>query len=112
MKEFLWKHFVKDYENYTDPEVRGRYTRLTGTMGITVNTVLCIIKIILGVIINSIAVIADGAHDMADSLAAFITLIGAKISRQMRIIPTATPGQSTSRVLRCLSSYCSWATNS
>ena len=82
MKEFLWKHFVKDYENYTDPEVRGRYTRLTGTMGITVNTVLCVLKIILGLIINSIAVIADGAHDMADSLAAFITLIGARISRK------------------------------
>ena len=82
MKEFLWKHFVKDYENYTDPEVRARYTRLTGTMGITVNTVLCILKIILGVVIHSIAVIADGAHDKADSLAAFITLIGARISRK------------------------------
>ncbi|MBO5995342.1 MAG: cation transporter [Firmicutes bacterium] len=82
MKEFLWKHFVKDYENCTDPEVRARYTKLTGTMGITVNTVLCVIKIILGLIINSIAVIADGAHDMADSLAAFITLIGARISRK------------------------------
>lgn len=82
MKEFLWKHFVKDYENYTDPEVRGRYTRLTGTMGITVNTILCVLKIILGVIIHSIAVVADGAHDMADSLAAFITLIGARISRK------------------------------
>ncbi len=82
MKEFLWKHFVKDHENCTDPDVRARYTRLTGTMGIAVNTLLCVLKIFLGLIINSIAVIADGAHDMADSLAAFITLIGAHISRK------------------------------
>ncbi|MBR6473747.1 MAG: cation transporter [Firmicutes bacterium] len=82
MKEFFWKHFVKDYENYKDPEVRAGYTRLTGTMGILVNTVLCIAKIILGLAIHSIAVIADGAHDMADSLVALITLIGARISRK------------------------------
>ena len=82
MKEFLWKHFVNNYEDHNDPEVRAGYTRLTGTMGILVNTVLCIFKIVLGLIIHSIAVVADGAHDMADSLAAFITLIGARISRK------------------------------
>lgn len=81
MKEFLWKKFVKDYENYKDPEVRGRYTRLTGTLGIIVNTILCIAKIILGFMINSVAVIADGFHDMADSMAACITLIAARIAR-------------------------------
>ncbi len=82
MKEFLWRKFVKDYMNYKDPEVRGRYTRLTGVLGITVNTVLCILKIILGMMIHSIAVIGDGLHDMADSMAACITLIGAHIARK------------------------------
>ena len=70
MKEYLWRKFVKDYENYKDPEVRGRYTKLTGTLGIVVNSVLCVVKIILGLGIHSIAVVADGAHDMADSVAA------------------------------------------
>lgn len=82
MKEFLWRKFVKDYENYKDPEVRGRYTKLTGTLGIVVNSVLCVVKIILGLGIHSIAVVADGAHDMADSVAALITLIGARIARK------------------------------
>lgn len=82
MKEFLWKHFVKDYENYKDPEVRGRYTKLTGTLGIIVNSVLCVVKIILGFAINSIAVVADGFHDMADSLAAIITLVASHIARK------------------------------
>ena len=81
MKEFLWKKFVKDYENYKDPEVRARYTKLTGTLGIIVNSVLCVIKIILGFAINSIAIVADGFHDLAYSLAACITLIASRIAR-------------------------------
>ena len=82
MKEFLWKTFVKDYENYKDPVVRSRYTKLTGTLGIMVNGVLCVIKIIIGLAIHSIAIVADGAHDMADCVASVVTLIGAKIAKK------------------------------
>ncbi|MBR3260581.1 MAG: cation transporter [Firmicutes bacterium] len=82
MKEFIWKKFIKDHENIKDPIVRSRYTRLTGFMGIAVNTMLCIIKIIIGLTIHSIAVMADGIHDMADSLAASVTLIGANLAKK------------------------------
>ncbi|MCQ2551539.1 MAG: cation diffusion facilitator family transporter [Clostridia bacterium] len=82
MKEFMWKTFVKDYENVKDPVVRNNYTKLTGTLGIIVNTTLSIIKIIIGLATHSIAVIADGAHDIADSLAACITLLGARLARK------------------------------
>ena len=82
MKKFIWKKFIKDHENIKDPIVRSRYTRLTGFMGIAVNTVLCIIKIIIGLTIHSIAVMADGIHDMADSLAASVTLIGANLAKK------------------------------
>jgi len=82
LKEFIWKKFIKDHENIKDPIVRSRYTRLTGFMGIAVNTVLCIIKIIIGLTIHSIAVMADGIHDMADSLAASVTLIGANLAKK------------------------------
>ena len=80
MKEWIWKHFVKDYENHDDPEVRKRYTKLTGVMGIIVNSLLCAGKILLGVLSGSIAVVADGFHDLADSMAACITLISARIA--------------------------------
>ena len=82
MKEFIWKKFIKDHENIKDPIVRSCYTRLTGFMGIAVNTVLCIIKIVIGLTIHSIAVMADGIHDMADSLAASVTLIGANLAKK------------------------------
>ncbi|MBQ9060240.1 MAG: cation transporter [Firmicutes bacterium] len=80
MKQFIWKTFVKGHEDTRDPEVRRRYTRLTGVLGIIVNALLCGAKIVLGLLSGSIAVIADGLHDMADSLAACITLIGAHIA--------------------------------
>ena len=82
MKEYLWKTFVKDYENYKNPDVRAGYTKLTGAMGVIVNSVLCVVKIILGFVIHSIAVVADGFHDFADSLAAVITLVASHISRK------------------------------
>ncbi len=80
MKEYIWRRFIKDHENVKDPAVRRRYTRLTGITGIIVNSILCVIKILLGAGIHSIAVIADGVHDLADSLAACITLAGAYIA--------------------------------
>lgn len=82
MKELIWKTFVKDYENIKDPDVRNRYTKLTGTIGIIVNTLLCSIKIVMGIVAGSIAIIGDGLHDLADSMAAVITLIGARIARK------------------------------
>ena len=78
----MWRKFVKDWENIKDPKVREGYTRLTGMLGIMVNSILCVIKIILGLAIHSIAVVADGAHDLVDSLAACITLVGARIARK------------------------------
>lgn len=82
MKELIWKTFIKDYENVKDPVVRNSYTRLTGTLGIIVNTLLSVIKVIIGLVTNSIAFVADGAHDLSDSLSAFITLIGARLARK------------------------------
>lgn len=80
MKKFIWKLFVKDYENYRDPVVRARYTRLTGVMGIITNCILCAIKVVVGSVLNSVAVIVDGVNDLADSLTSCITLVGAKIA--------------------------------
>lgn len=82
MKKLIWKIFVKDYENYRDPVVRARYTRLTGVMGILTNGILCALKVVVGLLLNSVAVIADGVNDMADSLTSCITLVGAKIAKK------------------------------
>ena len=80
MTNFLTKLFVKDYENTADPIVRKRYGRFAGIVGILSNGILCAMKIIIGVISGSIAIIADGINNLADASSSIITLIGFKLA--------------------------------
>lgn len=80
MITLLSKIFVKDYENYNDPAVRKSYGRLAGVVGIISNAALCIMKIIIGIASNSIAIISDGINNLADASSSIITLIGFKLA--------------------------------
>ena len=80
MNKFLVRKFIKNYENTSDPKVRENYGSLAGAVGIASNLVLCIIKILTGIIFNSIAILADGINNLSDASASLITLIGFKLS--------------------------------
>lgn len=80
MITLLSRLFVKDHENYNDPDVRKSYGRLAGAVGIISNVVLCIMKISIGLIANSIAIISDGINNLADASSSVITLIGFKLA--------------------------------
>ncbi len=49
-------------------------------MGITTNLLLCIGKIIIGLLSSSIAIIADAINNLSDASSSLITLIGFKLS--------------------------------
>ena len=80
MSTFLFKTFIKDYENTNDPVVRERYGNFTSIVGIISNIVLCTVKILIGVVANSIAIIADGFNNLADASSSVITLVGFKLA--------------------------------
>lgn len=80
MSDFLFKKFVKDFENVKDPKVRDSYGKLAGIVGIISNGILCAMKIIIGLISGSIAIVADGINNLADASSSIITLIGFKLS--------------------------------
>lgn len=80
MSTFLIKTFIKDYENVSDISVREKYGQLAGVVGIISNVFLCVIKILIGIFINSIAIIADGINNLADASSSIITLIGFKLA--------------------------------
>lgn len=80
MRKFLIKTFIKEYENIKDPGVRIKYGKLAGMVGIVTNLILCIAKIVVGLVVNSIAVIADGVNNLTDTASSAITLIGFKLS--------------------------------
>lgn len=80
MITFLAKHFVKDYDNYSEPSVRKAYGKLAGMVGIISNLILCTMKILIGIFANSIAIIADGVNNLADASSSVITLLGFKLA--------------------------------
>jgi len=80
MRRFLVKTFIKDYENVKDPKVREKYGKLAGVVGIITNLILCVSKIVIGLLVNSIAIIADGVNNLTDTASSVITLIGFKLA--------------------------------
>ncbi len=80
MRKLLIKIFIKDYENTKDPKVREKYGKLAGMVGIVTNLLLSASKILIGVMINSIAIIADGINNLSDTASSGITVIGFKLA--------------------------------
>ncbi len=78
--KFIRKLFVKDCDNTQDPQVRYRYGFSAGVFGIISNTILCVFKLIVGIIAHSITVIADAINNMSDAGSSVVTLIGFKLS--------------------------------
>ena len=80
MTDFMCKRFVKNHENTKEPQVREGYGKLASVFGIISNAILCIAKILVGLISGSIAIIADGINNLADASSSVITLAGFKLS--------------------------------
>jgi len=82
MRKLLIKTFIKNHENVKDPKVRESYGKLAGIVGILSNALLCISKLAVGIIYNSIAIIADGVNNLADASSSIITLVGFKMANK------------------------------
>ena len=80
MSNLLIKLFVKDYQNTENEAVRTRLGTLSGTVGILLNILLSVSKVIFGLITKSISIIADGANNSFDAISSIINLVGFKIS--------------------------------
>ncbi len=80
MTELLSRLFVKDYKNVKDPTVRKRYGTFSSIIGITVNLILSILKLAIGIITMSSAIIADALNNFSDAGSSIITLVSFKLS--------------------------------
>lgn len=80
MRKHLIRWFVKNSQDTHDPKVRESYGRLAGIVGIMSNAFLCCLKLMIGALTNSIAIIADGVNNLADASSSIITLIGFKLA--------------------------------
>ena len=80
MTEFLSKIFVKNYKNTSDSKVRKSYGTLSSFVGIAVNALLAFIKLFLGILTASVAVVADALNNLSDAGSSVITLVSFKMS--------------------------------
>lgn len=80
MNEILFKTFIKNHDDVKKPAVRDAYGKLAGVVGIMSNALLCVMKIAIGLISGSIAIIADGVNNLADGGSSVITLLGFKLA--------------------------------
>lgn len=78
--KFLKKMFIKNYRNTDNPEVRNKYGRVAGIIGIISNILLFAIKIIIGLISGSITIIVDAVGNLTDAGNSIITLVGFKLA--------------------------------
>ena len=73
---------IPDYGDPNDLNVRARYGYLEATVSIVGNVILFLIKLILGIFINSIALIADSVHSLSDVGTSGVVIYGFKISKK------------------------------
>lgn len=80
MMKFMIKRFLSNYDKEETVKIRETYGILSGAIGIIANIVLFGIKLISGMIMNSIAIISDAFNNLSDSFSSLVTLVGARIS--------------------------------
>ena len=82
MTELLIKTFIKDHEDTQKAEVRSAYAFLSGAVGICVNVLLFLSKIVIGLLTGAVSVIADAFNNLSDVASSVITVIGMKLAEQ------------------------------
>lgn len=80
MTNLLLKIFIRDHQNTKDPAVRRAHGTLVSVVGILVNLLLAVFKILFGLLCGSVAVTADGWNNLSDAGSQVISLISFKIS--------------------------------
>lgn len=82
MTKFLVRRFIKDYENVKSAKVRTSYGLLASVVGIICNLILFGIKLVIGTLLNSIAVTADAFNNLSDATSSIIGFVGTKLANR------------------------------
>lgn len=81
MDKFLSK-IIKNSSDVQDPRVRASYGTAAGAVGIGVNLLLFTVKLIIGILLSSMAVTADAVNNLSDAASSGISLVSARISEK------------------------------
>ncbi|MCR5787266.1 MAG: cation diffusion facilitator family transporter, partial [Acholeplasmatales bacterium] len=82
MLNFLIKKSIKNYEKIDDINVRNSYGILAAIIGMITNAILVISKITIGLVTNTLSIVANGVDNLSDFGSNIITLVGFKIAKK------------------------------
>lgn len=80
LSDLLSRIFVKDYQNTSSPQVRGRYGTMVSVVGVILNLVLFASKFAVGTLFGSVAIRADGINNLSDAGSQIISFLSFRIS--------------------------------
>ena len=81
MTRFLLKHFVKNYDDVEKMSVRTAYGVLASIVGIFCNVFLFTAKLLVGIALHSVSVMADAFNNLSDAGSSIISFIGVKVAQ-------------------------------
>lgn len=72
---FLVRRFIKNYQDTKDANVRTNIGKLSGIVGIFSNLFLFVIKFVIGTIVHSVSIQADGVNNLTDAGSNIISIL-------------------------------------
>ena len=82
MTNILLRLFIKNCEDTQNPAVRSSIGRLAGLTGIVCNCLLTALKLVIGLLVGSMAIIADGVNNLSDAASSLTTLLGFRMAQR------------------------------
>ena len=82
MTKLLIRFFIKNSEDYGDATVRTAYSLMASIVGICCNLLLFVAKLSVGLLANSISIMADGFNNLSDAAASIIGYVGMKMAEK------------------------------
>lgn len=80
--DFLVRRFIKNYQDTKDANVRTSVGELSGIVGILNNLFLFVIKFVIGTIVHSVSIQADGVNNLTDAGSNIISILSFHLSNK------------------------------
>lgn len=82
MIKWLVHRFIHDADDTENQRVRGAYGTLGSCVGIAVNVLLSLMKLLVGLLTGSVAVMADAANNLSDAGGSIVSLISVRMAQK------------------------------
>ena len=82
MTDFLVKLFVKNHQDTDNTDVRTSYGVLSSNVGTICNVLLFTAKLLIGLFMHSLAIMADAFNNLSDAASSVISFVGVKMANK------------------------------